>query len=103
MEGLSYSRWGFIFLVPDSRLSKPECDYLARQANQMYFRNETRRNLATDFFEGVISTEGRYDSLGCFSGQRFDAELNTLKGKVNVRFIIDERTGRRDTVDECVN
>lgn len=59
----------------------------------MYLRNESKRKVETDSFEGKVYTKGQHDSLGNFGGQRFDAELDTKSGLVKIRFLVSEQTG----------
>lgn len=92
MEDISY-RWGYTFLKGDSRLSFEERFYLIDQATQMYLDNEDGRDVKLDSLEGRISTKGECANLGCFSGQKFEAEIENSKGKIKVTFIVDERTG----------
>ena len=87
------NRWGITFLVADSRLGNLEKDYLLVKATTMYLRNENDKEVKTDSIEGKLFTKGDYCSLGSFDGQRFDAELETEHGRVNVRFLVSEQTG----------
>jgi len=102
MEDTSY-RWGYTFLKGDSRLSFEERDYLKKQATEMYLRNEDEKQVKLDSLEGKISTDGEYANLGCFSGQKFKAEVENKRGNIQVIFIVDERTGRNNTQREFVN
>jgi len=87
------NRWVYAFLQGDSRLSAEDRFGLLTRASVMYFRNETELKVETDTFSGVISTKGDYGLIGSFGGQRFDAELETNDGKVNLKFLISEQTG----------
>lgn len=87
-------RWGFTFLVSDSRVSEIDRNYLLREATVMYLCNESEQVLKTDTLEGRLTTQGKYDVLGSFSGQRFDAEVETNTGKAYLKFLVDERTGK---------
>lgn len=95
LENDAYFRWGYTFLVADSKLSWSDSEYLILQATEMYLRNEDKRKIGTDSLEGLISTEGKWDSLGCFGGQRFEAEVETSRGKAYIRFLVNEQTGAR--------
>ena len=92
-EDNSLHRWGITFLVADSRLGEVEKDYLLIKATTMYLRDEKNRAILTDTIDGKLSTQGNYWSLGSFAGQRFDAQLDTEQGRVNVRFLVSEQTG----------
>ncbi len=87
-------RWGYTFLIADAKLRGDDRLYLLREATEMYLGNEDERPLKTDSLEGRLTTQGKYDSLGSFGGQRFDAEVETDKGKAKVRFLVEERTGK---------
>lgn len=92
-ENNPFDRHGYTFLIADSRLEPMEKDYLLIQATTMYLRNEEKRKIQTDSFEGKLHTESKHGSLGCFGGQQFDAELDTKQGLVKVRFLVSEQTG----------
>ena len=50
----------------------------------------TGSEIKNDNCEGVVYTNNNYELLGSFGGKRFDAELDTNKGKVKLRFLITE-------------
>ena len=41
---------------------------------------------------GAVYTERRFEMLGEFGGQRFDAELETSHGRDTATFLVNERT-----------
>ncbi len=86
-------RWGYTFLLADGRLTAAERSYLLGEATKMYLVNEEERAVRLDSLEGRLYTKGQYDSLGHFGGQRFDAELDTSRGKVKLRFLVSEQSG----------
>ena len=74
-------RWGYSFLMADSRLGLEERLSILYDATEMYLLGESERPVGDpDSFEGRIYTERKYDVLGSFAGQRFDAELETNDG-----------------------
>ncbi len=86
-------RWGYVFLRTTSHLANEETESLMITATEMYLAGEAERNVKTESFEGRIYTERRYEILGHFGGQRFDAELETIHGRDSATFIINEQTG----------
>ena len=58
----------------------------------MYLAGENRRAVQGDGYDGVLSTEQSFQVVGTFSGVRFDAELQTGDGPINVRFLVSEQT-----------
>ncbi|MBI2058175.1 MAG: hypothetical protein HYT87_00240 [Nitrospirae bacterium] len=85
-------RWGFCFLMADARLSSEERLSLVQHAATMFFNDEKERILDLQAFSGWIRTNNEHDVVGNFGGRRYDAELETPKGKVAVRFLIKELT-----------
>ena len=63
------------------------------QATEMYLNGEEERKVKSQSFEGKLCTERRYELLGEFGGQRFDAELETAHGKDKATFLVNEQTG----------
>ncbi|OGN12307.1 MAG: hypothetical protein A3D48_04330 [Candidatus Yanofskybacteria bacterium RIFCSPHIGHO2_02_FULL_43_17] len=64
----------------------------------MYLDEEDKSRVRGENYEGRIWTNRDYEVMGQFSGMRFDAELdvNGVKGKVRLSFLVDERTvGRK--------
>lgn len=88
-------RWGYTFLRTDTRLSFEDRHYLLGQATEMYLDNEEERAIKTDTLEGRLTTQGRWDSLGSFGGQRFEAEIESKPGKVKLCFLVSEQSGQR--------
>ena len=86
-------RWGYVFLRTTSHLGNDETQSLMTAAAEMYLAGEEERNVKTDSYEGRIYTEKRYEILGHFGGQRFDADLDTIYGSDNATFIVNEQTG----------
>ena len=88
-------RWGYVFLRTSNYLNHEESNELMVQAVEMYLGGETERNLKHDSYEGRLLTEGRYEVMGGLGGQRFDAELETVYGRDQATFLVNEQTGGR--------
>lgn len=86
-------RWGYVFLRTAAHLTNEELRGLMLEATEMYLSGEEERKVKTDSFEGRLYTEKRYELLGEFGGQRFDAELETIYGGDQATFIVNEQTG----------
>ena len=65
------------------------------QAVEMYLAGEDTREVKSSSFEGKLYTERRYELLGDFGGQRFDAELETPYGRDKATFLVNEQSGGR--------
>lgn len=83
-------RWGYWFLIGNSRLSEEDRFSLVEDAISMYLSDTGRKKVKGDDYEGVLTTKGQYDMLGAFGGQRFEAELDSSTGKIKLRFLINE-------------
>lgn len=86
-------RWGFCFLLSDTKLSYDDRLALIRHAAEMHFGEEKERVLQTNAFWGRIFTQGRETLVGSFGGREYGTDLHTHKGKVEVRFLIREYKG----------
>jgi hypothetical protein len=84
-------RWGFSFLRSDMKLSYEERIELVEKATEMYLNKEMSREVKGDSYEGNIVTKGEHQMLGEFGGQRFDAVIDTNKGKARLEFLITEK------------
>ncbi|MBM3943617.1 MAG: hypothetical protein FJ316_12040 [SAR202 cluster bacterium] len=85
-------RWGYVFLRTASRISNEELRDLMVQAVEMYLNGEEERKVRGDSFEGRLHTQQRYEVLGEFGGQRFDADLDTAYGRDTAAFLVNEQT-----------
>ncbi len=85
-------RWGYVFLRAASHMDSGDVTYLMTQAVEMYLRGEDRRSVTRSNFEGSLYTEQKYELLGEFGGQRFDAELETISGRDRAAFLVSEQT-----------
>ena len=86
-------RWGYVFLRSSNYLNADESHELMIQAVEMYLAGESERKVRQDTYEGRLLTEGRYEVMGGLGGQRFDAELETVYGRDQATFLVNEQTG----------
>jgi len=85
-------RWGYVFLKAASYLGQDEFHELMVQAVEMYLAGEIERNVKSSEYEGRLYTEQRYELIGTLGGQRFDANLETSRGKDTASFLVNEQT-----------
>lgn len=85
-------RWGYVFLRASSHLSEDDIKYLMTQSVEMYLEGEDERNVKGDNYQGKLFTESKYEVLGEFGGQRFDAEMDTIYGRDKTTFLVSEQT-----------
>ena len=83
-------RWGFTFLVADARLTEDERVGLVYEATTMYLQGERKKRVRGETYEGLLYTAGNVETLGTFSGQQFDAVIETDGGKAKLRFLVTE-------------
>ena len=90
-------RWGFTFLMGNSLISNDDKLNLVARATLMYLNGEDRVEVSGEGFEGVLSTSHEWKVVGGFSGQQFDAILDsdTDEGKLRLRFLVSEQTLRQ--------
>ena len=90
-------RWGFTFLIGTSLLKDEAKLDLVSKATLMYLNGDSRIEVSGDAFEGVLSTNREWKVIGAFSGQQFDAFLdsNADEGKLHLRFLVSEQTLRQ--------
>ena len=86
-------RWGYVFLRTASHISNDDLEDLMVQAVEMYLAGEDSREIKQPEYEGRLYTERRHELLGGFGGQRFDADLETLRGQDSATFLVNEQTG----------
>ena len=100
---MSAFRWGFTFLLGNSLISQDEKLKLVAGATILYFKGEDRMDVGGPGYEGVLFTKHEWKVIGGFSGQQFDAEIETDvdEGKVRLRFLVSEQTLRE--ANETVN
>jgi len=87
-------RWGFTFLMGSSLLSNDEKLDLVGKATLMYLNQEEHTEVSGDRYEGVLYTSHEWKVVGGFSGQQFDAILETDvdEDKLRLRFLVSEQT-----------
>jgi hypothetical protein len=87
-------RWGFTFLIGTSLLSNEEKLNLVSKATLMYLNGEERTEVSADSYEGVLYTNREWKVVGGFSGQQFDAILESEadQEKLRLRFLVSEQT-----------
>jgi len=92
-------RWGFTFLIGSSLLSEEEKLDLVSKATLMYLKGEQRINVSGSSFEGILTTNREWKVIGGFSGQQFDALLDSEAdhGQLRLRFLVSEQTLRQGT------
>ena len=85
-------RWGYVFLRAASYMSEEDVKDLMTQAVEMYLKGEDERLVKGASFDGKLYTDQKYEILGAFGGQRFDADLETIRGKDKATFLVSEQT-----------
>lgn len=85
-------RWGYVFLRATSYIPEEEAKELMIQAAEMYLSGDSQRNVKSSSFQGKLSAEQKYEVLGEFGGQRFDADLETIYGRDQATFLVSEQT-----------
>ena len=92
-------RWGFTFLIGNSLLSNDEKMDLVAKATLMYLNREERTEVSGQGYEGVLSTNYEWKVVGGFSGQQFDAILDSDadEEKLRLRFLVSEQTLQQGT------
>ena len=85
-------RWGYVFLKSPTHLDKDDVFDVMRDAVEMYLDGERERDLKESFYEGKLYTQNKYEPIGALGGQRFDAEIETNKGKDMLTFLVSEQT-----------
>ena len=89
-------RWGFTFLLGTSLLSEEDKLGLVAKATLLYLNGEERTEVKGDGYEGVLYTNHEWKVIGGFSGQQFDAilESDADEEKLRLRFLVSEQTLR---------
>ena len=87
-------RWGFTFLLGNSLLSNEDKLDLVAKATLLYLNGEERTEVAGDGYDGVLYTNHEWKVIGGFSGQQFDAILESESDseKLRLRFLVSEQT-----------
>jgi len=92
-------RWGFTFLLGTSLLSEEDKLDLVAKATLLYLNSEERTEVSGKGYEGVLYTNYEWKVVGGFSGQQFDAILETDADseKLRLRFLVSEQTLQQGT------
>jgi hypothetical protein len=87
-------RWGFTFLLGNSSVKNNEKLKLVAQATALYLTGEDRVEVSGEGYEGVLFTNHEWKVIGGFSGQQFEAEMETEgdECKIRLRFLVSEQT-----------
>ena len=87
-------RWGFTFLMGNSLLSNEDKLELVAKATLLYLNGEERIDVSGNGYEGILYTNHEWKVVGGFSGQQFDAviESDADKEKLRLRFLVSEQT-----------
>jgi len=96
---MSGVRWGFTFLIGNSLLSEEDKLDLVAKATLLYLEGKDRIEVSGQGYEGVLFTNHEWKVVGGFSGQQFDAILESEadEDKLRLRFLVSEQTLRRGT------
>jgi hypothetical protein len=92
-------RWGFTFLMGNSLLSNEDKLELVAKATLLYLNGEERIEVSGAGYEGILYTNHEWKVVGGFSGQQFDAviESDADKEKLRLRFLVSEQTLKQGT------
>jgi len=88
MEGIY--RWGYVFLSINVSIPFGERIYLTCEAIDMALHDVSKRHIKRETYEGTLCKKGGYQSLGTFSGQCFEAELDSKIGRGTLSFLVTE-------------
>jgi hypothetical protein len=93
------ARWGFTFLMGSSLISNSDKLDLVAKATLLYLNGQERLEVSGDGFDGVLYTNHEWKVIGGFSGQQFDALLDSDRdeGKLRLRFLVSEQTLQQGT------
>ena len=91
---MSDVRWGFTFLMGNSLLSDDDKLGLVAKATFLYLNGKERIEVSGDGYDGVLYTNHEWKVVGGFSGQQFDAILESEldEEKIRLRFLVNEQT-----------
>ena len=83
----------------NSLLSNEDKLELVAKATLLYLNGEERTEVSGKGYEGVLYTNHEWKVVGGFSGQQFDAviESDADKEKLRLRFLVSEQTLRQGT------
>ena len=83
----------------NSLLSNEDKLELVAKATLLYLNGEERIEVSGNGYEGILYTNHEWKVVGGFSGQQFDAviESDADKEKLRLRFLVSEQTLRQGT------
>jgi hypothetical protein len=83
----------------NSLLSNEDKMELVAKATLLYLNGEERIEVSGDGYEGVLYTNHEWKVIGGFSGQQFDAviESDADQEKLRLRFLVSEQTLQQGT------
>ena len=83
----------------NSLLSNDDKLELVAKATLLYLNGEERIDVSGNGYEGILYTNHEWKVVGGFSGQQFDAviESDADKEKLRLRFLVSEQTLRQGT------
>jgi hypothetical protein len=83
----------------NSLLSNEDKLELVAKATLLYLNGEERIDVSGNGYEGILYTNHEWKVVGGFSGQQFDAviESDADKEKLRLRFLVSEQTLRQGT------
>jgi len=81
----------------NSLLSNEDKLELVTKATLLYLNGEERMEVSGDGYEGILYTNHEWKVVGGFSGQQFDAviESDADEEKLRLRFLVSEQTLRQ--------
>jgi hypothetical protein len=83
----------------NSLLSNEDKLELVAKATLLYLNGEERIEVSGNGYEGILYTNHEWKVVGGFSGQQFDAVIESAadKEKLRLRFLVSEQTLRQGT------
>jgi len=83
----------------NSLLSNEDKLELVAKATLLYLNGEERIEVSGNGYEGILYTNHEWKVVGGFSGQQFDAviESDADKEKLRLRFLVSEQTLQQGT------
>src|SRR4051812_5858243 len=68
-------------------LTTKERQFVVRSVAEMCFDDEERRDVSMDLLSGIIA-KGPHANIGTFSGQVYEAELETASGRKSLKVLV---------------
>jgi hypothetical protein len=83
----------------NSLLSNEDKMELVAKATLLYLNGEERTEVSGNVYEGILYTNHEWKVIGGFSGQQFDAviESDADQEKLRLRFLVSEQTLQQGT------